>query len=411
DFIYKWADNPSGHDMNAVLDKKGSFLFFQGSESDPDEFMPVNSISKIFRRTYALQPHKLLSSNYESIPPFFKKRNFIDVTSQHVQTSDIVLDLDAKEGQPFFLCTFDNTNWTPVAMTIAENNKVTFNDMGIGVVYLAATINGDGVIHPISDPILLEKNGEIRFLRPDKDKLESQTLYRKFPLKQRHIDRTNSLLDGRFQGSNFSDFRDAKDLFVVKNRPVAPMEFVTKRFNTNISEKFRYVRYLLPPILEEGCNIADVSFYSENGTRIQGVPYGSKWVKDQHLGIAFNGHRDDYLIALNDDRSMDIVDHVVFIEDPTDFKNIWLAMDLGKAQTIKEVGLTPRSDTNNIYDDCKYELFYWDGCWVSLGIRKNIPDKLEFENVPTNALFLLRNLTKGKEERIFIYKDGVQYFY
>ncbi|MFV0592939.1 MAG: hypothetical protein ACK5M7_16285 [Draconibacterium sp.] len=28
DFIYKWADNPSGHDMNAVLDKKGSFLFF-----------------------------------------------------------------------------------------------------------------------------------------------------------------------------------------------------------------------------------------------------------------------------------------------------------------------------------------------------------------------------------------------
>ena len=33
---------------------------------------------------------------------------------------------------------------------------------------------------------------------------------------------------------------------------------------------------------------------------------------------------------------------------------------------------------------------------------------LEYDNVPDNALLLLRNLTKGKEERIFTYEDGKQ---
>lgn len=33
---------------------------------------------------------------------------------------------------------------------------------------------------------------------------------------------------------------------------------------------------------------------------------------------------------------------------------------------------------------------------------------LEYDNVPDNALLLLRNLTKGKEERIFTCEDGKQ---
>lgn len=411
DFIYKWADNPAGHDMNSILDREGRYLFFQGTESSPGEYAPVNSISKIFRRTYFLQPILFKESSKELIPSFFKQRNFIDVTKQHIPVTDIALDLNSTENKHIFLCTFDNSNWVPVAMAIRDGSIVTFKDIGLNIVYLPVIIDIKGNIHPISNPILVDQNENIRLLEPNSVELEILTLYRKFPLKQRHIDRASNLMGGRFQGSNYKDFRNARDLFVVKERPISPMEFVPRRFNTNIIDKFRYVRYLLPPILGEGCNIADVSFYSESGMKLQGLRYGSKWVKNQHLEIAFNGRNDDYLIALNNDKSMDMVNHVIFIEDSTDFDDIWLAMDLGKRQIVKEVGLTPRSDTNNIYDDCLYELFYWDNQWISMGTRENIPDKLVFEDVSTNTLFLLRNLTKGKEERIFVYEDGVQVFY
>ena len=57
-----------------------------------------------------------------------------------------------------------------------------------------------------------------------------------------------------------------------------------------------------------------------------------------------------------------------------------------------------------------YELFCCrDGEFVSLGQR--IGDRtheLRYEEVPGNALLLLKNHSKGKDERIFTYEDGRQ---
>jgi hypothetical protein len=41
-----------------------------------------------------------------------------------------------------------------------------------------------------------------------------------------------------------------------------------------------------------------------------------------------------------------------------------------------------------------------------VGSRKT--QELVYHNVPSGALLLLRNLTKGKEERIFTYENGEQ---
>lgn len=70
----------------------------------------------------------------------------------------------------------------------------------------------------------------------------------------------------------------------------------------------------------------------------------------------------------------------------------------------------PRSDDNFIKEGELYELFYWDKEWKSLGQQSGSRQLqyLEYDNVPDNALLLLRNLTKGKEERIFTYENGKQ---
>ena len=57
----------------------------------------------------------------------------------------------------------------------------------------------------------------------------------------------------------------------------------------------------------------------------------------------------------------------------------------------------------------QYELFYWGRYgWVSLGKQQAENIKLTWQNAPANALYWLRDLTAGKEERIFTYENGQQ---
>ncbi len=52
-----------------------------------------------------------------------------------------------------------------------------------------------------------------------------------------------------------------------------------------------------------------------------------------------------------------------------------------------------------------YGLFYWDNQWISLGVQRAKKQYLKY-TVPENALLWLRNMTRGKEERIFSYENG-----
>lgn len=65
-------------------------------------------------------------------------------------------------------------------------------------------------------------------------------------------------------------------------------------------------------------------------------------------------------------------------------------------------------DSNNIFAGDVYELRYWQEGWHSLGRHTAQTDSLIYEGVPSGALLWLRNLTRGKEERIFTYEDGKQ---
>ena len=53
------------------------------------------------------------------------------------------------------------------------------------------------------------------------------------------------------------------------------------------------------------------------------------------------------------------------------------------------------------------ELLYFDrGEWVSLGRKVATADYIEYDNVPSGALYWLRNRTEGKEERPFTVVNG-----
>ncbi|MCD8186135.1 MAG: hypothetical protein LUD68_06685 [Rikenellaceae bacterium] len=91
----------------------------------------------------------------------------------------------------------------------------------------------------------------------------------------------------------------------------------------------------------------------------------------------------------------------------------WVGLDLGANHnlTLSRIVYCPENDGNMIEPGDRYELFYYDLGWHSLGTQTAVKSYLVYDHAPANALFWLRNLTKGQEERIFTYENGKQIFW
>ncbi len=96
--------------------------------------------------------------------------------------------------------------------------------------------------------------------------------------------------------------------------------------------------------------------------------------------------------------------------DPLTYATIYnkeLVIRFPTPVTISKLVCLPRNDGNGIYPGNLYELFYHDSNgWQSLGTQQGDNFDLEYNNVPKNALYWLRNLTTGVEERIFTCSNG-----
>lgn len=97
-------------------------------------------------------------------------------------------------------------------------------------------------------------------------------------------------------------------------------------------------------------------------------------------------------------------------KNPLSFSGIndWIGIDCMTPINISKIRYLLRNDANNIFEQSEYELFYFSlNGWISLGRKVADSSCLLFNNVPFNALFWLKNLNTGVEERIFtIENDG-----
>lgn len=85
----------------------------------------------------------------------------------------------------------------------------------------------------------------------------------------------------------------------------------------------------------------------------------------------------------------------------------WIGVDFGKAVKIDKIIYLPRNDDNNVVPGHIYRLdYYKDGKTVGSSEQVSTGYSISFHNMPSNALFILHDLTKGKEERIFTYQNN-----
>lgn len=411
DFTPFWANQgTNGHFWVSMVEKNGKIFtigknktcYIDGSYEpckytiDERKYIYVvdslKRICKVYRYTYD-DVHKVPSNQLLNIPEFLHCSYALDVTSQyHNLTDKNVLLIKTNRNEPLYVCTYQQQfGWKPVGK--AERLDDSHIDIGPmihdNVVIVAAY--KDGTVIPRSNPFLVCKGRMPIKLVPDKIRSQRVCLYRKYGLNSRWINRWGDLIGTIIETSNVKDFsRDVSCLYEVKNMPVEKINILFENYQLK-----RYLRFL--PAKGKYPVPAEIDLIDKNNKMIQ---------------------KNDYqLYAVGKDLVGDTIPlHWLRDRDPTTtfYKQFpyWIGIDIKRCKKMtKGLQVQLWNDCNRVAKGHNYELFYFDYDWHSLGQQRAVCDSLSYTNVPQNALLLLRDYTKGKEERVFIYKNGKQFWW
>lgn len=249
--------------------------------------------------------------------------------------------------------------------------------MGTNVLYMAANQQENGVV-PINYPFFINKAKIIHFYKPTQSKIDTVLLTRKCRLssaRNRKIvkELMSSLNGGLFQGANKSDFSDAATLYQITNFHSNHLKKVVLKSN----KKFNYVRFYSNG---KKTSLATLAFYGTDGQKLNGE-------------------------VIHKNINNFVWEWSAFDKDPLTYTmgmDFSLGFALSKPTSISSIEFQVQNDMNHIVVGNEYELFYWDKQWKTLGVQVAKDTLLKYPKVPDNALFWLKNNTKGKEEQVFV---------
>lgn len=398
DYIPLWGNRSMGHDCAAlfvnpaVIDTSSVLDYSFSAAPQPLGYYlsgNPNIPTKVYRTTFSRQRESLaVIHENEAIPSEFESIFIKDVSAGYGLIHNVTIKLaDAEQAHRFYyLCSFDNHDWVPVAWAQRKRDKVTFANMGGGVVYLPCKYK-QGKMQPVSDPFILHRNGRTEFLHADQLHCQSLKLYRKFSVNQ-NIDKWSHLFAGaRIEVSDNALFHNPVILYRFSDSiAVNYQHIILKR-----PFSCRYLRFVADKD-KNGGEVADFIVLDKEGKSLSGTPIGSEeWDSRYPLPAAFDDDILTYAKSKND-------------------SNAWLGFDFGRCQEISEIRILPHNDDNFIRKGERYQLQCWsEGQWWIIDDQFGDDRQYVLFNLcPCDALFRLRNLSRGKEERIFTYENGKQ---
>ena len=353
----------SVHSWNVVLDTTGRYELFW-----MDQFKGTRisrggddgrKKGKVYRNTFAA--------------PFQK-----DVSGSYFGSSSIRVPFSGKG--PVWMGLFTEAKWHPVEPVRHIGPIAFFRDVEPGMVF-TPMVDGCVAGYPV---MLDDRSRRIQRLVPDHRRPVDVTVSRKTRLSG-HV---FSLMAGSegvsFEVSDSPDFLDSRVVGICK-RPRSNYNYVSVR---DIGP-FRYLR--VAPPAGAPVQMAEVRLFGDTLLRdtvpvslVRGEPDAALLVDDDELSYYLAGH-----------------------------KELSVVLDLGEKRRVSVIEWVPRNDDNFLRHGDEYELLYQDGRhgWKSLGSRIADDSVLVFKNAPSNALFRLHDITRGKEEEVFTESGDMQVFH
>ena len=374
DYVPRWANySTSGHSWIAMPRPGGKTLTVYEKDSVARSGYRV---STSYFKPLAMPEAEGFPYHLDSLKIPFKiyRREFASRKSRDVSGS---YGLDGKvtvksRRRPVLYTFRTGSDWEFAASGRRSGlSRWDFRHLGTDVLYLSSSDPA---------PFILKKGPATETVRPS-GTVQSVRLLRKYPLTTHWTNRWSELRGGIFEAADNPLFKNA-----VRLDSIAEIPSYHNEVKIPEALKFRYVRFVYP----EGAKLPLENFtVYGNGAGICGKLIGNDFT---YAGV-------DY--AQNHNMEYKSPPKGVF----------WTGFDFGKAVEFDSLGYDLKNDDNFIVPGEEYELFFWDGAWTSLGRKTASERSLDYGNVPSGALLLLRNLSKGKEERPFLYEDGVQVFY
>lgn len=388
DFYAYSPETFSSHGWCVVLDttKLNVPLFYsdffakRGSmETDP------RRKCKVYRRTYAIQEDVLAILPDTSIPTDLKDPFRIDVSDEYFHS---VLTLPiTDEDKTYYLGAFKREKITPIVKGEVKNCTVSFGNVEEGNIFLLLSGSAND-LKLESDPFIFRNNG-VHYLIPDTNKMNVETLYRKYPMPVWNRERMYRVIRGKFLAGNREDKIEHK-LYEICDTPYVcynryPLE--------ESGAKQRYIKYIARD--DVPLEIAELHFFN-----------GELEIKPQRIVAGEPYDRQNPAMQLEN----------CFDHDPLTYflsKNTGdsIIFDFGKEVFLTHALCVPRNDDNFIRIGDEYELFYFNSKLGWIPLMKQVATQTTMPCcVPNNALLLLRDRTRGKEEQIFYFSNHKQIY-
>lgn len=399
DGVSLWANySTTGHSWVALVTDDGTYTVY-GGDSIAKKYNPINSsyfsikypvepdfpisldfrktVAKVRRRTYVMNEMKYSDSNADrNVTRLFSSCNSIDVSAEYGFTHHYKVSVPMGV-ECAYLCIFGTgKDWIPIDYAMAKWGECTFENIADSVIYLPMAYI-EGKLSPLDMPFHI-MNGKVIHIIPDEQKKERVTLYRKYPFARSILRPWQETLGSYIIASNDKDFIHADTLFTLTRTPIYKNVIKPK-----VVKKYRYVQYASNP--KRRGSITEFQVFSRDSLLV-GIPFISGAADKENCfdGNTFTGLRNLQI-------------------------GYRVGLDIGESVPVDSVIFYSRNDGNYIDVGDDYELLHYNrNRWESLGRQKAKMEWLTFPNVPEKALLLLKNHTKGKEERIFTYENGKQ---
>ena len=375
DYLPQWGNHySSGHSWVAVKWQGKWYAFDSVHGNYLNKIYKDESIPKVFRMKYSAVDNN----------------NSVDVTNQYLDAVDIDIKMDNvsdfKSYRPAIAVFNKFKKYKIVDRGIIKGTSFVFNNMGRRVFYFIGGVK-DKRFQSLINPVFIDSCGIIKYLSPNYKKTDTCYLSRKYllttRLKRGKLKWAKSLSGSWFEGSN-DNFKTRDVLLKLGN------------FDSYKEETYKILSKKSYKSIRMCCvsrnQIASLKFFDKKNNLLKGTI-----VHNLAEGIKTEALFDDDMLTWV---GIGVPDSTVFLEYSFD-----------RPQYLSKIAIHARNDDNQIVIGDDYQFLIYDNGWKNLGYKTALKQELIFDNVPSDGLYWLKNLTEGKEELPFIFDaEGNQYW-
>lgn len=391
DAFFVSPETGSLHQWVVVRDNKTGRFIPLGREMvsrRDSSFYDKSKRGKVYRfMSEAVKEGREAMESCRGVPSVVYDYYLKDVTSEYFGENTLKIDIDNPEGKTVMLGVFTPEKWKVVDYAVESGKEsAVFRNVEPGVIYMPLIEGRKGEIVPCGYPVEFGRDLAVRQLKPGKE--IPMTLTRKMPFMSYLTDWLS-----RGVGGAVVETAPDKDFRHVVKLGILPDTLPYNRYilYNSSPEKTRYIRYTVPG--RDEMVIGEIEAYRDSACTDK-IPL--------KVTTEFGRYRHPERVTDNDP--------VSFFAAPLDCRSITLEAD--HPEEITAVCVMPRNDDNFVTKGERYRLLYFDSPekgWVIAG--EKLADGREITmTAPEGALYWLRDLTKGREEEIFIWRDGRQTF-